>query len=355
MKNISIVLGEIDPNIYLNRLNNDKDFKCYVYILPIPNKVMIDIFDNFMKNNSNIEYKWITEEEMSDIIIFDHRSNNYDAVISFTEHHVSMTNEISKKLGLLHNDDIKRIQNKYYQRSKVMTSNPELSVNSIYLESMQEVENMSKINFPVIMKPIYGSGSKGVMEFKDSTQLKDFLKVNESYYPCVIEEKLIGKKKFYNYGDYISVESIVVNGNITHLCVCDKTDLVSHFRETGLIIPTVQSELVSEAYSAAEIIIKSLGYKYGPTHIELKITDDGLKLIEFNARAGGPIPIMIQMSSNYNIIKNIILSYLGIDVEKKVHFKGYGACFYLQLDVEKKAMLEQVKKYQKMTIEVSTN
>ncbi|PKE22932.1 hypothetical protein CW676_12345 [Macrococcoides caseolyticum] len=95
-------------------------------------------------------------------------------------------------------------------------------------------------------------------------------------------------------------------------------------------------------FNAAEKVINSLNYKFGPTHIEFKLTSKGPKLIEFNPRAGGPVPYLIQTNSSYPIINNIIKSYLGLSIDEEVNFEKVSAFFSFQIGKKEKVQITSI-------------
>jgi hypothetical protein len=91
-----------------------------------------------------------------------------------------------------------------------------------------------------------------------------------------------------HFADYLSVESVVVDGNVNHLAVTGRMYQVEPFRETGLIIPSDFDPSVKDAVlDLATKALSALGVRTGCFHTEIKVTTNGLRVIEVNGRIGG--------------------------------------------------------------------
>lgn len=109
----------------------------------------------------------------------------------------------------------------------------------------------------------------------------------------VIEEYMIGSSPppSTHFADYVSVESVVVSGRIGHVAVTGRLPQAEPFRETGLIIPSdFDPTVVKEVLGVATQAITALGIRTGCLHTEIKITDEGPRVIEVNGRLGGFVP-----------------------------------------------------------------
>jgi biotin carboxylase len=94
-----------------------------------------------------------------------------------------------------------------------------------------------------------------------------------------------------NFADYLSIESIVVKGVINHIAVTGRMYQVEPFRETGLIIPSdFDSSVTDAALDLATKALSAVGVQTGCFHTEIKVTTNGLRVIEVNGRLGGFVP-----------------------------------------------------------------
>ena len=97
---------------------------------------------------------------------------------------------------------------------------------------------------------------------------------------------------------YVSVESVVAGGVISHLALTGRFELAANFRETGFFIPAALSAAEQdEVLGLASAAIEALGVEIGCLHTEVKFTPEGLRVIEVNGRVGGGVPEMIERAA----------------------------------------------------------
>lgn len=206
----------------------------------------------------------------------------------------------------------KKARDKYLMRNSFNNAN----LKKVKCEPVNTYEDLKKakntIGFPFILKPTYLASSIGVTLFLNDEDIEERFKNLESFIntitvpksvnpSCkfVAEEYLKGEPtEWYGsdlYGDYVSVEGIMKNGEYFPLSITDKSPQTG-FTETSHITPSVLSNDKQKIiYEAAREANKSLGLKYCATHTEMKLLPNlEVGLIETAARFGG-----------WNIIPNI--------------------------------------------------
>ncbi|MEV7556120.1 hypothetical protein [Streptomyces sp. NPDC089795] len=105
----------------------------------------------------------------------------------------------------------------------------------------------------------------------------------------VLEQYLVGRPTG-PFGDDVSGEIAVVEGDRTTIGVRGKPPLVPPFRETGRLWPSPFGRAEDEEFTAlARSAVAALGIRTGITHTELEVTPQGPCLIEVNGRLGGGI------------------------------------------------------------------
>lgn len=89
------------------------------------------------------------------------------------------------------------------------------------------------------------------------------------------------------YGDIISVESIVSNGDVSHVGVTGRLPTALPFRSVGQFRPSqLKPEEEEVSCTLAGNAIRALGVISGIVHAELKLTPLGPRVIEVNGRLG---------------------------------------------------------------------
>lgn len=190
--------------------------------------------------------------------------------------------------------------------------------------------NLSKnLNYPLIVKPVDRSGSRGVTKVGNPADLEYAVNraMEESFSKSVIVEEFIS-------GNEYSVEMISWKGKHHFLAITEKvTSGYPYFVEleqhepANLSEPMQQKiiELVSDALTV-------LGVQYGGSHSELMVDAEGnLNIIEIGARMGGDNigAKLVQMSTGYDFVKGVIEVAMGIEPTIIKPASNYAGIYYL--------------------------
>lgn len=157
-----------------------------------------------------------------------------------------------------------------------------------------------KITFPCIMKPTDNAGSHGVAKVNTFEELLNNYEYSHS---CSRNGGVIVEE--YLDGPEVSVEVMVVDGNVIILQITDKiTTGAPHFVEMGHTQPSrLPNETQRRIKEVADLACKSVGIDNGPAHVEMKVTKRGPVMIELGARMGGD-----------NITTHLVPLSTGIDM-----------------------------------------
>jgi biotin carboxylase len=194
----------------------------------------------------------------------------------------------------------------------------------------------SKVGWPAVLKPRSAQGSRYTFLVNDESRLHELLRslgrdrpdmVLEGYLPG--DPLRIGEP----YADYVSVESIVARGVISHLAITGRFPLAENFRETGFFIPAdLNSSDEIAVLELASAAIKALGVTTGCLHSEIKFTPDGPRIIEVNGRVGGGVPDMLHRATGIALVEMTLRIALGeaVQLEGPVATGRIGYRFFLQ-------------------------
>ncbi|MCM1140683.1 MAG: ATP-grasp domain-containing protein [Muribaculum sp.] len=169
------------------------------------------------------------------------------------------------------------------------------------IESKEKLCDLEKdLSFPCIMKPTDNAGSHGVVlanNFNELIAQYDYCVKNSRKGNVIIEE--------YLEGDEVSVEVMVINGNVHILQITDKITTGSpHFVEMGHTEPSRKTkETQRQIKEVATKAVKAVGIDNGPSHVEMMVTNRGPVMIELGARMGGD-----------NITTHLVPLSTGIDM-----------------------------------------
>jgi biotin carboxylase len=162
-----------------------------------------------------------------------------------------------------------------------------------------------EVAFPVVVKPCRGSGSRGIRLLRTPEELLDMAS-DQPRAGFVLEELLADADHEPWVASFLSVESTVVGGEISHVALTGRFPLAEPFRETGNFVPALIADATREAVlRLATSAIEALGVTYGVTHTELKLTPDGPRLLEVNGRLGGVVPFILERVSGVNLFQAV--------------------------------------------------
>jgi carbamoyl-phosphate synthase large subunit len=164
--------------------------------------------------------------------------------------------------------------------------------------------NTNQYIYPVILKPVIGSGSRGVIKCSNYNQLVEAIKETVRYSK---DERFIVEE--YIDGDEISVEAIVNNNKIDILQLTDKIVSSPPYNvELGHIQPSKYSNRIEEIQNILQAIIDVTGLNNCAIHPEFKVKNDKITIIELGPRLGGDYITskLVPLSTGINMEEIII-------------------------------------------------
>lgn len=223
---------------------------------------------------------------------------------------VVTVNYVAEKMGLVGNglENTKLATNKHNMR-KAFEANGDPSPKSIMVEGAEDVPEMTE--FPVIVKPLDRSGSRGVFKVYERSELDAAIQEAKKY--GFIKKALV---EDYAGGKEYSVECISFGGEHHFLAVTYKYTTGSpYYVEMGHFEP---AELTKEEIERIKTVVfhalDTLKIRYGASHSEIKIDKDGdIKIIEIGARMGGDCigSSLVEISTGIDYVKAVIDVALG--------------------------------------------
>jgi len=142
----------------------------------------------------------------------------------------------------------------------------------------------SGVNFPVVVKPVDSSGSRGVIVCNNIVEMEQAI---EQAMRFTMKKKVLIEE--YIEGREISVESLTYGGKTYIIQITDKlTSLPPYNVELGHTEPTGLSEHLQNVVKELVIeVIQALSLDNCACHTEIKINKDMPYVIEIGARLGG--------------------------------------------------------------------
>ncbi|MFF7359444.1 acetyl-CoA carboxylase biotin carboxylase subunit family protein [Streptomyces sp. NPDC008125] len=247
---------------------------------------------------------------------------NVRGIVTFSEYRLAATAELAAVCGLpFHTVEVVgALVDKQRQRARLHVA----GVQSTRCEVVRSVDDVpeaaARVGLPAVLKPRSGAGSVNTCRVDDLGQLnalaEEFTAGGAAEY--VLEELLVGDPDGAGagFGDYVSVESVTSGGVVHHVCVTGKLPLAEPFRETGMFQPaSLSPALRSEVLALTEAAIHALGITGGVTHVEIKLTPDGPRLIEVNGRMGGYVGALLRRLARFDLLRAALREALSLPVE----------------------------------------
>ncbi len=157
-------------------------------------------------------------------------------------------------------------------------------------------DEWASLPFPVVLKPLALSASRGVIRANNKDEfyaaferIRDILALPANADECgdTADRILI---EGYLPGAEVAVEGLLLGGKLNVLAVFDKPDPLEgpFFEETIYITPSrLPAEDLELVIKTSERACAALGLTDGPTHLELRLNEDGAFPIDIAARSVG--------------------------------------------------------------------
>jgi biotin carboxylase len=246
-----------------------------------------------------------------------------DGVVTYSELLLKPQAEIAARLGLPGNspESVATAQSKARQRIVFATHGVPSPRHARLRDDSDVFAAVEAIGLPAVFKPSLGAGSRNVTQVGTVSELTRayhrarqapgaFLQGEDVF---LLEEPMpVEGADDSPYADYVSVESLLFEGAATHVAISDRLRLRHGYVEEGLVIPTrLGDDAAKRVTDCAERALRAVGLTHGATHTEIALTPDGPRVIEVNARAGGPTPTMLQVAAGYDFAAEIARVALG--------------------------------------------
>jgi biotin carboxylase len=164
---------------------------------------------------------------------------------------------------------------------------------SILVSSLEQARAAAEsIGYPVVLKPRALGASIGVSSAESPEELAESFRNARSAFEDGVkyyEEGVLVEE--YVEGPEISVDSACVGGLVSPLFLARKvTGFPPHFEEVGHIVDARDPLLADPALrKVLDDAHAAVGFRNGITHVELRLTNSGPKIIEINCRLGGDL------------------------------------------------------------------
>jgi biotin carboxylase len=194
----------------------------------------------------------------------------------------------------------------------------------------------AEVGWPAILKPRSAQGSRCTFLVRDRAEFENLLVALGPGRPDMVLEGYLADdpaRADHPYAGYVSVESVVADGDISHLALTGRFPPAGNFRETGFFIPAaLDTASRTSVLDLATRAIDALGVSTGCLHTEIKFTPAGPRIIEVNGRLGGGVPEMLERAAGFSLLDLTLRVALGepVSVDGPVATDRIGYRFFLQ-------------------------
>jgi D-alanine-D-alanine ligase len=220
---------------------------------------------------------------------------NPDGVMTFWEDDVLLTSRISDSLGLkgIPYDIARLARDKFLFRSFCKDNNLPAPGYALIDTEKPAQFYVSKLRYPLVVKPVYGASSAFVVRVENDQQLRETVEYIRENMTTEVESALAAGTTImaeeYIDGNEVDIDILLQNGKIKFWSMSDNdATREPFFVETGQCIPTrLSPSQQAELVDLAEEILERLGVGHGCIHFEAKYGARGAMPIEINLRMGG--------------------------------------------------------------------
>ncbi len=225
------------------------------------------------------------------------KDTKIDGVITFWENAVPLSAALAERFGWVGHSPAAALNARNKRQTRQALDAAKLSRYSpawAPIRSPKDLEREAKrIGFPLVLKPAWGVKSQFVVKLDSLEEAKkafDYIKTNmtPSFDPIYKHGTEIMAEAYLD-GAEIDVDLLVQNGEVKFHAFTDNFPTKEpFFIETGDAMPSRHEDSDLDAVlTMAREVVAALGLSQGALHLEAKITAEGPKLVELNARMGG--------------------------------------------------------------------
>lgn len=277
-----------------------------------------------------------------------HLQYQFKAVIATDDAAVALAAIVAEALGLSANapDSAILTQRKDLARRRLQEHRLPIPDFRVIDLSSAIVEQLLGLEYPVVVKPVSMSGSRGVIRANDQQQCLaaiNRIKPLLQELPSFDERQSILIEGFIA-GEEVAFEGLLHQGKLRQLTVFDKPEPMEgpFFEESFYISPTRHSterqQLIQQRVSEA---CAAYGLREGPVHAELKLYGDQAYLIEMASRTiGGDCAGVLKFGLNVSLEELVLLQALGKPIDIPLMTDSVGV---LMIPIPRQGILRRVE------------
>lgn len=247
--------------------------------------------------------------------------------------------KLSQKWGLPGNstDVIEKFTNKYVMYDFSRSIGVPVPKTKAVKSTCDIVEFAAINGYPVIIKPTDATMSRGFHKFNSATEVNDLALQSSMQFS---KSKTVIVQTFVD-GNMITLEGVCSGGKHRTIATSLKDGFFEPGINTGVRYPcSLSSKVVEEIVRTNDCYVEKSGMKFGLTHSEYIVGNDGYFFIEIGARGGGAgiVDKIVPWVSGINVYDVLYSSLIGevVDVKSIDILKRHALLkYYREKDVAK--------------------
>lgn len=274
---------------------------------------------------------------------------NIDGIMTYNSDPAAPTAAyVAEKLGLPGNpyQSVKIMSEKNLFRDFLISNGLNAPKFGNYLNIEDALCHINDFSFPMIIKPVDSSGSKGVTVVNNVNDVQNAIE-------CALEKsrskKFIIEEYIEPVGKQLHGDGFVQNGKIVFLHLGDHhfDSTINNLVPYSTTYPTEHPvEIVNACKNQIQDFMSKVGFKNGGFNVELRISNKDNKpyIIDIGARNGGNFtPKVIEYGSGFNFLDRAIKIALGESIDDiKMTDKVSDFVSYLILHSDKNGVLNNI-------------
>lgn len=210
----------------------------------------------------------------------------------------------------------------------------------VVIETIDEIDSIERLEFPLVVKPVDASGSNGVSIVESAEGLREAAIDAFSFSRCgnVIIEEYIGSDYPQIHGD-----GFVLDGELVFLGLCDQ--LLKGRNPICSVYPSSVPQFIQD-YARNEIqrVIGKAGFRNGAINVEMRIAKDyRVYILEIGPRSGGNcVPQLMELATGFREVKAIIDFAMGEIVSKEFKVQNNN-CLHYKIWPENSGIFEGIE------------
>ena len=261
-------------------------------------------------------------QDAAETIVARARDTPFAAILGVDDQGVMTAALAAERLGLAHNPPaaVACTRDKAAMRRALAEAHVPQPCFALLAAGADVPTAARKIGLPCVVKPLSLSGSRGVIRAEDpdraraaAERVRGILAAagEPADVPLLLES--------YVPGAEVAVEGLLCSGRLEVLAIFDKPDPLEgpYFEETLYVTPSrLPAAVLAEVERITAQAVRALGLREGPVHAELRVPDQGVRVLELAARSiGGLCSRALRFGAGVSLEQLILRHALGLGAD----------------------------------------